>query len=393
MENFTHYTPTEVAFGRDTELKAGALVKKYGGSRVLLVYGQGSVERSGLLERVGESLKKEGIEYILFGGAKPNPTLEHAQEGIYRAVAEKVDFLLAVGGGSAIDTAKAIAHGAARPECTLWEIWSGKEPMGDSLPVGCVLTIPAAGSEMSSSAVLTYEAMGKKCSTSTDKNRPRFAILNPALAATLPRYQLACGVVDIMMHTMERYFIPGSKSRMTDELAEGLLRTVIEFGADVVADPSDYDAMAEVMWCGSLSHNGMTGHGRGRDFSVHKLGHALSAKYDATHGASLSAVWKAWAEYLYEYDVERFAHYARSVWGVGGETAEEAARAGINATVEYFRQLGAPVNLKELGLENPTDAELMALAMDATQNDTVKLSALSPMNALDVFTIFRKSKG
>ena len=393
MENFTHYTPTEVAFGRDTELKAGALVKKYGGSRVLLVYGQGSVERSGLLERVGESLKKEGIEYILFGGAKPNPTLEHAQEGIYLAVAEKVDFLLAVGGGSAIDTAKAIAHGAARPECTLWKIWSGKEPLGDSLPVGCVLTIPAAGSEMSSSAVLTYEAMGKKCSTSTDKNRPRFAILNPALAATLPRYQLACGVVDIMMHTMERYFIPGSKSRMTDELAEGLLRTVIEFGADVVADPSDYDAMAEVMWCGSLSHNGMTGHGRDRDFSVHKLGHALSAKYDATHGASLSAVWKAWAEYLYEYDVERFAHYARSVWGVGGETAEEAARAGINATVEYFRQLGAPVNLKELGLENPTDAELMALAMDATQNDTVKLSALSPMNALDVFTIFRKSKG
>ena len=393
MENFTHYTPTEVAFGRDTELKAGALVKKYGGSRVLLVYGQGSVERSGLLERVGESLEKEGIAYILFGGAKPNPTLEHAQEGIYLAVREKVDFLLAVGGGSAIDTAKAIAHGAARPECTLWEIWSGKEPMGDSLPVGCVLTIPAAGSEMSSSAVLTYEAMGKKCSTSTDKNRPRFAILNPALAATLPRYQLACGVVDIMMHTMERYFIPGSKSRMTDELAEGLLRTVIEFGADVVADPSDYDAMAEVMWCGSLSHNGMTGHGRGRDFSVHKLGHALSAKYDATHGASLSAVWKAWAEYLYEYDVERFAHYARSVWGVGGETAEEAARAGINATVEYFRQLGAPVNLKELGLTNPTDAELMALAMDATQNDTVKLSALSPMNALDVFTIFRKSKG
>ena len=393
MENFTHYTPTEVAFGRDTELKAGALVKQYGGSRVLLVYGQGSVERSGLLERVGESLKKEGIEYILFGGAKPNPTLEHAQEGIYLAVAEKVDFLLAVGGGSAIDTAKAIAHGAARPECTLWEIWSGKEPMGDSLPVGCVLTIPAAGSEMSSSAVLTYEAMGKKCSTSTDKNRPRFAILNPALAATLPRYQLACGVVDIMMHTMERYFIPGSKSRMTDELAEGLLRTVIEFGADVVADPSDYDAMAEVMWCGSLSHNGMTGHGRGRDFSVHKLGHALSAKYDATHGASLSAVWKAWAEYLYEYDVERFAHYARSVWGVGGETAEEAARAGINATVEYFRQLGAPVNLKELGLSDPTDGELMALAMDATQNDTVKLSALSPMNALDVFTIFRKSKG
>ena len=393
MQNFTHYTPTEVVFGRDTEGQAGALVKKWGGSRVLLVYGKGSVERSGLLERVTKSLDEAGIAWIPFGGAKPNPTLEHAQEGIYLAVAEKVDFLLAVGGGSAIDTAKAIAHGAARPEVTLWEIWSGKEPMGNSLPVGCVLTIPAAGSEMSSSAVLTYEAMGKKCSTSTDKNRPKFAILNPALAATLPRYQVACGVVDIMMHTMERYFIPGSKSRMTDELAEGLLRTVIEFGPDVVEDPSNYDAMAEIMWCGSLSHNGMTGHGRGRDFSVHKLGHALSAKYDATHGASLSAVWKAWAEYLYEYDVERFAHYARAVWGVTGESADAAARAGINATVEFFRQLGAPTNLKELGIENPTDADLMHLSMDATQNDTVKLSALTPMNCMDVYKIFSKSKG
>ena len=393
MENFTHYTPTEVVFGRGTEDRAGALVKKWGGSRVLVVCGRGSAERSGLLERVGKSLEAEGIPYVIFGGAKPNPTLEHAQEGVRLAVAEQVDFLLAVGGGSAIDTAKAIAHGAARPECTLWQIWSGQEPMGNSLPVGCVLTIPAAGSEMSNSAVLTYEAIGRKCSTSTDLNRPKFAILNPALAATLPRYQAACGVVDIMMHTLERYFIPGSSCRMTDELAEGLLRTVIEFGPEVVENPANYDAMAEVMWCGSLSHNGMTGHGRSRDFSVHKLGHALSAKYDATHGASLSAVWKAWAEYLYEYDVERFAHYARAVWGVEGETAEEAARAGIRATVDFFRQLGAPVNLKELGLRNPNDAELMALAMDATRDDTVKLSALSPLNAMDVFTIFRKSRG
>ena len=393
MENFTHYTPTEVLFGRDTEQQAGALVKKWGGSRVLLVYGQGSAQESGLLERVGESLTRAGLYWVPFGGAQPNPTLEHAEQGVKLALEQQVDFLLAVGGGSAIDTAKAIAHGAGRPGCTLWQIWSGEEKMGASLPVGCVLTIPAAGSEMSNSAVLTYEAIGRKCSTSTDLNRPRFAILNPALAATLPRYQVACGVVDIMMHTMERYFIPGSKSRMTDELAEGLLRTVVEFGADAVEDPGNYDAMAEVMWCGSLSHNGLTGHGRKRDFSVHKLGHALSARYGVTHGASLSAVWKAWAEYLYEYDVERFAHYARSVWGVGGETAREAARAGIDATVEFFRQLGAPVNLRELNIGALNDADLMAMAMDATMNDTVKLSALSPLNAMDVFTIFRKSRG
>ena len=393
MQNFVHFTPTEVVFGRDTESQAGALVHKWGGSRVMVVYGRGSVERSGLLDRVGESLKEAGLPYILFGGAKPNPTLEHAEAGAKLAVAEGVDFLLAVGGGSAIDTAKAIAHGAARPDCTLWQIWSGQEQMGNSLPVGCVLTIPAAGSEMSNSAVLTYEAIGKKCSTTTDLNRPKFAILNPALAVTLPRFQAACGVVDIMMHTLERYFIPGSHCRMTDELAEGLLRTVIEYGPEAVEDPGNYDAMAEVMWCGSLSHNGLTGHGRARDFSVHKLGHVLSAKYDATHGASLSAVWKAWAEYLYEYDVERFAHYARAVWGVGAEDPAEAARAGINATVEFFRQLGAPVNLRELGLENPNDGELMALAMDATRDDTVKLSALSPLNALDVFTVFRKSRG
>ena len=393
MQNFTHYTPTEVVFGRDTEGQAGALVKKWGGSRVLLVYGKGSVERSGLLERVGKSLDEAGIAYVPFGGAKPNPTLEHAQEGIHLAVAEKVDFLLAVGGGSAIDTAKAIAHGAARPEVTLWEIWSGKEPMGDSLPVGCVLTIPAAGSEMSSSAVLTYEAMGKKCSTSTDKNRPRFAILNPALAATLPRYQVACGVVDIMMHTLERYFIPDQKNQMTDEIAEALLRVTVENGRKAMKDSYDYDAMSEIMWCGSLSHNDITGLGRGaKDFSVHKFGHALSMKYDYAHGATLSAVWGSWAEYIYTADIDRFAHYAKKVWGVQLEDKEEAAKEGIRKTVEFFKEIEMPTTLKELGLEEVSDEELMELSMHATQNGTTKLAVIRKLDLQDVLQIFKNSR-
>ena len=393
MQNFTHYTPTEVVFGRDTEGQAGALVKKWGGSRVLLVYGKGSVERSGLLERVGKSLDEAGIAYVPFGGAKPNPTLEHAQEGIHLAVAEKVDFLLAVGGGSAIDTAKAIAHGAARPEVTLWEIWSGKEPMGDSLPVGCVLTIPAAGSEMSSSAVLTYEAMGKKCSTSTDKNRPRFAILNPALAATLPRYQVACGVVDIMMHTLERYFIPDQKNQMTDEIAEALLRVTVENGRKAMKDSYDYDAMSEIMWCGSLSHNDITGLGRGaKDFSVHKFGHALSMKYDYAHGATLSAVWGSWAEYIYTADIDRFAHYAKKVWGVQLEDKEEAAKEGIRKTVEFFKEIEMPTTLKELGLEEVSDEELMELSMHATQNGTTKLAVIRKLDLQDVLQIFKNAR-
>lgn len=395
MENFVQYTPTEVVFGRGTENQVGEEVRKWGGSRVLLVYGGGSAVRSGLIGRVERSLKDAGITWEEFGGVKPNPRLAFAEEGVRKAISFGADFILAVGGGSAIDTAKAIAHGTANPEQKLWDIWTKKVPLEKSLPVGAVLTIPAAGSEMSDSAVLTNEAIGKKVGINTPFNRCRFAVMNPELAATLPAYQVACGITDIMMHTMERYFISGIRCEMTDCIAEGLLRTVIKNAPAVLADPSDYDSMAEIMWCGSLSHNNLTECGRGKDFSVHKLGHALSAKYDVAHGASLAAVWGSWARYLYQEDtaLERFVSFAEKVWGISaeGKEAGQTALEGICRTEEFFRSLGMPVSLSELGVQ-PDEEERHVLALDATMQDTVRLSRIRPLGAAEVEEIFAMAR-
>ena len=391
MENFVQYAPTEVIFGKGTENQTGEEVKKWGGSRVLLVYGGGSAVRSGLIGRVEQSLTEAGIAYEEFGGVKPTPRLAFAEEGVQKALAFGADFILAVGGGSAIDTAKAIAHGTANPEEKLWDIWTRKVPLTRSLPVAAVLTIPAAGSEMSDSAVLTNEEIGKKAGINTPFNRCRFAVMNPELAATLPAYQVACGVTDIMMHTMERYFIPGIQCEMTDCIAEGLLRTVIRNGAKVYENPADYDAMAEVMWCGSLSHNNLTECGRGKDFSVHKLGHALSARYDVAHGASLAAVWGSWARYLYQDQaLGRFVQFAKNVWGISGEgkSEQETALAGIEKTEEFFRSIGMPVSLSQLGVQ-PGEQERMELSLDATMGDTVKLTRIRPLGAKEVNEIYQ----
>ncbi len=393
MQNFVQYTPTEIIFGKHTEEKVGEKVRRWGGTKVLIVYGGGSIIRSGLLKRVEESLEKEGISYVHQGGVKPNPRLALAEKGVQKAVEEKVDFVLAVGGGSTIDTAKAIAHGAARPECKLWDLWMKKEPLGNSLPIGCILTIAAAGSETSGSAVLTNEEINRKDSISTELNRPKFAIMNPELTYTLPKYQIACGIVDIMMHTLERYFIPNQKNQMTDEIAEALLRVTIENGRKAMENPCDYDAMSEIMWCGSLSHNDITGLGRGaKDFSVHKFGHALGVKYDYAHGATLSAVWGSWAEYIYDGDVERFARYAEKVWGVQIDDKELAAKEGIQKTVDFFKEIGMPTNLREIGLPDISDEELMALAMDATQNGTVKLAVVKQLDLEAVLQIFKNAR-
>ncbi|MFR7971139.1 MAG: iron-containing alcohol dehydrogenase [Lacrimispora saccharolytica] len=391
MENFVQYAPTEVIFGKGTENQTGEEVKKWGGSRVLLVYGGGSAVRSGLIGRVEQSLTEAGIAYEEFGGVKPNPRLAFAEEGVQKALTFGADFILAVGGGSAIDTAKAIAHGTANPEEKLWDIWTRKVPLTRSLSVAAVLTIPAAGSEMSDSAVLTNEEIGKKAGINTPFNRCRFAVMNPELAATLPAYQVACGVTDIMMHTMERYFIPGIQCEMTDCIAEGLLRTVIRNGAKVYENPADYDAMAEVMWCGSLSHNNLTECGRGKDFSVHKLGHALSARYDVAHGASLAAVWGSWARYLYQDQaLGRFVQFAKNVWGISGEgkSEQETALAGIEKTEEFFRSIGMPVSLSQLGVQ-PGEQERMELSLDATMGDTVKLTRIRPLGAKEVNEIYQ----
>ena len=390
MNNFRLYTQTEMVFGKDTELSTGATAAKYG-KKALLVFGKGSVVKSGLLARVEKSLEEAGVEYKEFGGAKPNPTLAHAEEGVKEALSFGADLIIGVGGGSAIDTAKAIAHGSANSGEKLWDIWTGKVPLTKSLPVGAVLTIAAAGSEMSDSAVLTNEEIGKKSGINTDFNRCRFAIVNPELGCTLPKEQIAAGVADIMMHTMERYFIPDIQCDMTDEIAEGLIRTVIKNGKIAVENPSDYNAMSEVFWASSLSHNNLTECGRGKDFSVHKLGHALSARYDVTHGASLAAVWGSWANELKDGAIERFARFARNVWKVDAESDTDAANIGISKTVEFFKAIGMPTSLSDLGIQ-ATDEDFRALSLDVTMNDTVKLSRIRPLDAAAVEKIYRAAK-
>ncbi|WP_304226558.1 iron-containing alcohol dehydrogenase [Gracilinema caldarium] len=367
MRNFTFYVPTEVEFGKDTENKVADLIKKHGGSRVLVVYGGGSALKSGLLDRIYSRLKEGGIPYESIGGVKPNPTLALARQGVAQALAMKADFILAIGGGSVIDTAKGIAHGNANPGTDIWDFWTGKVSLRKTTPVGVVLTIPAAGSETSASAVLTNTEIGQKRGLSSEFNRPAFAILNPELTFTLPVYQVACGITDILMHTLDRYFVPEEDNETSDALAEALLRTVIRNGAKAIKNTHDYQAMSELMWCGSLSHNTITGLGSRGDWAVHQLGHELSAKYDVAHGASLSVMWKSWAHYVYPANPRRFARYAREVWGIGANGDDEkTALAGINATVSYFKSLGMPTNFQELGIGPLQDAELDELAYRCT---------------------------
>jgi len=359
MNPFQFFLKTEVVFGAGSREQAAKLVKKHGGTRVLVVYGGGSCVRSGLLGTVENGLKAEGLAYECFGGARPNPRLAHARAGVEKAVSFGADFILAVGGGSSIDTAKAIALGVANRPTDLWQFWLREKTPEAVLPVGVVLTIPAAGSETSDSAVLTDEDTMSKRGLSTDLNRPVFAVLDPTVAASLPKYQVACGVTDILMHTLDRYFNPVSDNEISDAMAEALLRVVLKNGTKVYADPADAHAMGEIMWCGSLSHNGLTGLGGQKDFAVHQLGHAISAKYDVAHGASLSAVWGSWAKAVADADgYARFARFGRNVWGIDENEDEKAALLAIEKQVAYFKALDMPVGLKDLDV----DADPAALA-------------------------------
>ena len=389
MQSFVQFTPTEIVFGRDTQKEAGRLVKKYGASKVLLVYGGGSVIRSGLLDTVKESLQAEEISFIEISGVKPNPRLSLAREGVKKAVDFGAELILAVGGGSVIDTAKAVAVGAANPEVDIWDVWMGKASVCKARPVGAILTISAAGSEMSDSTVLTNEETGKKAGYNSDIVRPKFAILNPELTFTLPKYQVACGVVDIMMHTLERYFTPVSGNQLTDEIAESVLRTVTRNGLAAYENPKDYDAMSEIMWCGSLSHNGLTGLGRPKDFVCHKLGHEIGGMFDEAHGATLSAVWGSWARYVYHLDVARFARYGKQVWNIEIEDEEEAALAAIERTEEFFRALDMPVSIGELSIGVQPDDVLRKIADSATRGGTVTLGAFRKMDAQDMYEVYK----
>ena len=389
MEDFLYYAPTKVVFGKETESKVGELIKEEGAGSVLVVYGGSSAKRSGLLDRVFASLDAAGVRYVSMGGVKPNPRLSKVYEGIQLARDFGAEFLLAVGGGSVIDTCKAIAHGAANPETDLWEFWKKRAVLTRSMPVGVVLTIPAAGSETSDSAVLTNAESGEKRGLNTDLNRPVFAILDPVLAATLPNHQVACGVSDILMHTMDRYFNPVTDNDLTDELAEALLRVVLRNGPAAVQDPHDETAMSEIMWAGSLSHNGLTGLGGNKDFAPHQLGHALSEKFDVYHGESLTAIWSSWARYVLDTDVSRFARFARNVWGVEAADGKEAALAGIAAQEAFFRSIGMPVRIPALSCGRQDEAGLADLASRCSYGRTRTIGTFRVLGYDDILAIYQ----
>ena len=389
MRAFQYYVKTEVVFGAGAESQTAALVKKHGGSQCLVVYGGGSAVRSGLLDRICGQLQEAGIAYETFGGVQPNPRLDHARKGVAQSIAMGADFLLAVGGGSVIDTAKGIAHGTANPETDIWEFWTGKKKVEKTLPVGVVLTIPAAGSETSDSAVLTDMETLMKRGLGTDFNRPAFAVLDPKLPATLPPYQVACGVTDILMHTLDRYFNPVPDNETSDAMAEALLRVVLKHGLGAVADPGDLTHMSEIVWCGSLSHNGLTGLGGQKDFAVHQLGHPLSAKYDVAHGASLSAVWGSWAMAVADADgYKRFARFARNVWQVEEQDDQKAAMLGIEKQVDYFRKLQMPVNVSELGFGKLSEEEITHLTALCSYNYSRTIGSFRVLDADAIRAIY-----
>ena len=394
MQSFQFKCPTEIIFGRGAEEKVGEKIKAYGGTHVYIVYGGGSAVRSGLLGRCTDSLKAAGIPYELLGGVKPNPRLSKVREGIELCKSSGADFLLAVGGGSVIDTAKAIGYALANPEFDIWDLFMGKATAKACAPVGAVLTISAAGSETSNSCVITNEDGWLKKGVNYECSRPRFAIMNPALTCTLPPYQTASGGVDIMMHTMERYFSNTDHTELLDRMSEGLLKTVMTNVKKALADPNDYDARAELMWAGSLSHNNLMGVGKVQDWATHKIEHELGGMFDVAHGAGLAAVWGSWARYVMHVNLPRFTRFAVEVMGceMDYENPEATALAGIAAFESFCRSIGMPSNLRELGLGDITEEQMHEMAVKCTQNDTIKIGGLIRLYAADIEKIYAAAK-
>ncbi len=390
MYNFTYYAPTKVYFGRETEGMTGEAVKEFGGHKVLIHYGGASAIKSGLIDKVKDSLDCAGIGYVELGGVVPNPRLDKVREGIEISLKNDVDFILAVGGGSVIDSAKAIAYGLAEPDRDVWELYEHVRNAKSCFPVGVVLTIAASGSEMSNSSVITNTDNAMKRSYNDDLARPKFAIMDPELTLTLPDYQTAAGCTDILMHTMERYFTNGGNMEITDSIAEGLMRTVIDNALILKDDPHNYDARAEVMWASSLSHNGLTGCGNdGGDFVSHALEHEMGGKYDVTHGAGLAAVWGTWARYVYKECLPRFKKFAVNVMGVSPDGSdEEIALAGIEKVEEFFRKIGMPTSFTELGI-TPTDEDLHDMAARCAEASGGKKGSAKVLYEEDMYAVYK----
>ena len=350
MDNFNFYSPTEFVFGKDRENECGNYVKKYDGKKVLIHYGGGSVIRSGLLDRVKNSLDSCGIEYVELGGVKPNPRDTKIYEGIELCRKENVDFILSVGGGSCIDSAKGIAIGALY-DGDFWDFYGTGKNVEKALPIGTVLTIAAAGSEGSGASVVTKEDGMLKRDVGSDLLRPRFSILNPALTCTLPAYQTACGTTDIMAHVFERYFTNTNEVEITDRLCEAVLLTMIKETPRVLENPDNYEARANIMWVGTVAHNDIVGVGRSQDWNSHGIEHELSGLYDCAHGAGLAVIMPAWMEYVMNHNIMRFAQMAVRIWGIpmNFENPEYTAKAGITAFRRFLHDIGMPINFEELG--------------------------------------------
>ncbi|MBQ3780850.1 MAG: iron-containing alcohol dehydrogenase [Bacteroidaceae bacterium] len=372
MENFTFCSPTEFVFGRDTEKEVGQLCQKHGASRVLIIYGGGSVVRSGLLQRVEQSLTEAGLPYETLGGVKPNPEDGLVREGISKVSGERSYFLLAVGGGSVIDTAKAIACGACY-DGDFWDFYIGKAKIEQALPVGVVLTIPAAGSEGSGNSVITNTATGQKISLRSPEHlRPVFSIMNPELTYTLPPYQTASGICDMMVHIFERYFTNTAETSITDHVAEGVLRSIIEQAPLVMKNPQDYGPRANIMWAGMLAHNGLCGTGHVEDWASHFMEHELSALYGVTHGAGLAVVFPAWLTVVSRTNPHKAVQLAERVLDVcpDGLSEHEIIAEGIARLRRFWSSLGLPTNLHELGIEQP-DIDALVRNLHVTKGEPI----------------------
>ena len=390
IKDFNFYSPTQVVFGKSAEEQLAALVKRYGGTRVLVHYGGGSARRSGLLDKVFGLLSYAGIGYVELGGVVPNPLLSLVKDGIALCRKEKIDFILAVGGGSVIDSAKAIAYGVPY-DGDPWDFWDGKAVPQSSLPVGTILTIPAAGSEMSDSCVVTRDEDQNKRGFNNDLCRCKFAIMNPERTYTLPPYQTAAGATDIMMHTMERYFSRYDGMTLTDSIAEALLRTVKDSVFEVLKNPTDYRHRAQIMWAGSLSHNNLTECGLEKDFATHRLEHELSALFGVTHGAGLAAMWGSWARFVMPKHVSRFVQYAINVMGVTNDLTdpEGTALRGIEATERFFHAIGMPTSIHELLGRKVTDDEIALMVRKCSRGGTITLGSIEKIGPKEMETIYR----
>lgn len=389
MLNFEFYAPTKVVFGKDSEKQIGDLICAQGCKKVLVHFGGESAKKSGLLDHIFNILEKSGISYVSLGGVVPNPRLSKVHEGIELCKKENVDFILAVGGGSVIDSAKAIGYGNAN-EGEVWDFYAKTRVPQACTPIGAILTIAAAGSEMSSSSVITNEDGWLKRGCNSDFGRCKFAVMNPELTYTLPEYQTESGCADILMHTMERYFTLEEDTMLTDGIGEALMRTVIQSAKVLKEDPENYDARAQVMWAGSLSHNGLTGCGTSGDWACHQLEHELGGMFDVAHGAGLSALWGSWARYVYHIRPERFAQFAVNVLGVTNNFADSAktAMAGIRAMEDFYHSVGMPISIAELGIDL-TDSQIDELAYKCSFSNTRTIGGLKALDIEDMKKIYR----